>query len=52
MTNQTKHCPDCAVYEDMDEDCETCFGTGRVPLLESDLEAVGQTSLDLAPEGR
>ena len=22
MTGLTKPCPDCAVYEDMDEDCE------------------------------
>lgn len=50
MDSETKACPDCAVYEDMDEDCDTCLGTGRAPLLESDLEEQGQQTLGLVME--
>ena len=49
MTGLTKPCPapDCidgaAVFEGADDEiCETCLGSGRVPVRESELEAHGQ----------
>ena len=57
MTGLTKRCPDCkgeggfvVAYPEIGmhpEECRRCDATGRVPILETELEAHGQERLPL-----